>query len=139
MPGEDAADSGRGDHHDDLLDWWECATCGETGNSGVESCPSCGGMQIGLHTGDVDLPPCWKEDTKTAVHHALRLWRHLDGPGFIGLVDGDTVELVRADLRVGEEPDPETRPATAENVRELAEAYNDEWFDGSPQAGGADA
>jgi len=139
VPTDDSEEVGREDHHDDLLEWWECASCGETGNSGVIECPSCGGMQIGLHTGDVDLPPCWREDSETAVSDALRLWTHLDGPGFIGLRGDDTVELVRADLRVGEEPDPERRPATAENVRELAETYNDEWFDGSPQAGGADA
>lgn len=77
---------------------------------------------------DVDLPPCWKEDPAGAIGTGVdRLWVHLDGPGFIGM-DGDELELVRAELRRGEEPEPETRPATAENVRELAESYNNDWY-----------
>lgn len=123
----------------DLLDWWECAECGHSGNQTVHRCPGCGSMQIGDHTGDIDLPPCWKEDP---VHAALvgveRLWTHLDGPGFIGMEDGE-VELVTAEIRHGEEPDPETHPATAENVRQLAETYNDEAYGGNNEKLGGEA
>ncbi|ELY96526.1 hypothetical protein [Natrialba taiwanensis] len=112
----------------DLLDWWECASCGETGRNGIPQCPSCGSMQIGLCPDGVDLPPCWTESAADAAALGVdRLFFHLDGPGFIG-IDGDEAELVGADLKAGEEPDPETRRATGENVRELAETYNDEFY-----------
>lgn len=119
-----------GEIDQDLLDWWECANCGETGRSSVSSCPNCAGMQIGSLTGDFDLPPCWKENTALAAALGVeRLWVHLEGPGFIGMQDGE-VELVREEIVRGMRPDPEGRPATAENVRQLAETYNDEFYEG---------
>lgn len=127
-------ESGVARKNDDLLDWWECANCDASGNSGVSCCPNCGGMQIGSRTDDFELPPCWKEDTAVAAALGVeRLWLHLDEPGFIGMEDGE-VDLVRADIKAGEETDPETRRATAENVRELAESYNDEQFGGEAVA-----
>ncbi|QCW05321.1 hypothetical protein FGF80_18625 (plasmid) [Natrinema pallidum] len=84
-------------------------------------------MQLGSPEKITDLPPCWKESDLAAARGVDRLFVHLDGPGFIGVEDG-TAELVTADLARGEEPDPETRPATLENVQELAANYNDEFY-----------
>ncbi|WP_160164277.1 hypothetical protein, partial [Natrinema gari] len=89
--------------------------------------PECGSMQLGPPEKITDLPPCWKESDLAGAHGVDRLFVHLDGPGFIG-VDDETAELVTADLARGEEPDPETRPATLENIHELAESYNDEFY-----------
>lgn len=124
----------------DTIDWWECAECGETGNSGVRCCPECDSMQIGTYDGGVDLPPCWKEDHgDAAASGCARLFLHLDGPGFIGVKHSGEAELVRAEIQAGEEPDPKVRPATPENIRDLAETYNDEWYGDSLNASGANA
>lgn len=89
-------------------------------------CEDCGYLR--RESIDVDLPPCWKEDeTHAAAVGADQLFVHLDGPGFIGVNSG-TAELVTADLMADEEPNPETRPATEENIQELAESYNDEFY-----------
>ncbi|WP_256394128.1 hypothetical protein [Natronoarchaeum rubrum] len=108
------------------------------------SCPSCGGDLVPSEASDataecercvyferpeldVVLPPCWKEDSEPAARGVDQLFVHLDGPGFIG-VDGDTAELVTADLAKGEEPDPVERDATEQNVRDLAQSYNDQFY-----------
>ena len=124
---------------EELLDWWQCTNCGESGRASVSCCPECEGTQIGSETGGVDLPPCWKEDSALAAYCGVqRLWVHLDAPAFIGMADGE-VKLVREEIARGREPDPEGRPATPSAVRELAEAYNDEFY-GTKNAelGGAD-
>lgn len=128
-----------GGQHADLLACFECRDCGWSGDEALGGCPDCGSHQVGEPKEDVGLPPCWKEDAAVAIATDVdRLWVHLDGPGFIGM-EGGEVELVRADISRGEEPDPEVRPATAENVRELAEKYNDEAYgDANEHIGGAD-
>jgi len=128
-------------HEDDLLGWWECDNCGASGRDDVAGCPSCGSMEIGRATGGVELPPCWKHEPAIASMHGVeRTIVHLDGPAFISIDDGEA-ELIRAEIKAGEKPDPEGVPATAENVRELAETYNDEFYGENNQniGGQADA
>jgi len=84
-------------------------------------------MELGPPEKITDLPACWKESDLAAARGVDRLFVHLDGPGFIGVEEG-TAKLVSVDLSRGEEPDPETRPATLENIQDLAESYNDEFY-----------
>jgi hypothetical protein len=112
----------------------DCPRCGlrleesPAADASVE-CERCG-FYVYEHA-EVDLPPMWREEPQLADRLGLsRLFAHLDGPGFIG-VRGDTVELVRADLKAGEDADPEKcdiigREERAERIRELAQTYNEE-------------
>ncbi|UBF23394.1 Zn finger [Haloarcula tailed virus 3] len=113
----------------------DCPRCGlrleesPAADASVE-CNRCG-FYVYEHA-EVDLPPMWREEPQLADQLGLsRLFAHLDGPGFIG-VKGDTVELVRADLKAGEEADPEEydiidRDERAERIEQLAQTYNDEY------------
>lgn len=119
------------------------------GDTERSNCPRCGGRLSESPAADassecefcgfyefenakVDLPPLWREEPQLAGRLGLsRLFSHFDGPGFIG-VRGDTVELVRADLKAGEDADPEeyelpSRDERADKIEELAGKYNDEY------------
>jgi len=116
-----------------------CPRCGtnlspSSADDASAECPHCGFYEH-LYR-DVDLPPMWREEPQLADRLGLsRLFSHLDGPGFIGVL-GDKVELVRADVDAGEDPDPEEyhigfADDRVEKIEELAETYNDEYLDGT--------
>lgn len=118
------------EEHDTAVE--QCPACGaETAESEAKDmlveCTDCMWMQPAPI--DVDLPPCWKESDHPENYGANRLFLHLDGPGFIAVHASEAI-LVRAELAVGETPDPERVGFTAESVRQLAETYNDEFYGG---------
>lgn len=110
-------DCGSSDTHEDGDHRLHCFNCGE-----INDAFSIRFRQSGV----AGLPEGWIRSPEDAEECGVdQLFLHRETAAFIGVEDGEA-ELVTAEIRLGEVPDPVTREATPEAIRELAEKHNDE-------------